>query len=335
MANKKGAAREVFWGSCTRGQLLSGVQLQPRDRRLLEALCSCEVLTTQEARRLMYGEEDERGRWYVYRRLKKLERAGLLRRVGQRICVTQRTLDLFGYDATAYHVLDKEKRCVGEIYIAAVQSGWEWLPARQAKKEYNFNRGDAFAGLIRGRGAYLLYVLPRSPRKSYVQRVRSEARRCALLGFDGAVVFCPTPDSMSAFGSEPEFSVRRLMVLPLPFGLEVLGRFREGFDSIYRAALVGCRFLPSNRTFADHVVRQGEKEYYLCELFTNDLNVRCVLAEQSRRIEEVEGRGFIVFCFQSQLRLLDSLSLGCGTQVCVVSEDWGRVDRLSLEELKT
>jgi hypothetical protein len=124
------------------------------------------------------------------------------------------------------------------------------------------------------------------------------------------------------------------MVLPLPFGLEILKRFREGFDSIYRSALGGCSFLPPGRTFADHIVRQDGKEYYLCELFTSDLNVRCVLAEQSRRIEEVEGRGFIVFCFQSQLRLLGSLGLGSSAQVYVVSEDWGRVGRLSFEELK-
>jgi hypothetical protein len=318
------------------GKAASEPKIDSQDRDLLAALARCSSLTTDQAWKAAYGEYD---RWYIYKRLKALERQGLLSRSGRQVFITQQGMVAAGFGGITPGQTRMAGTVSGDIFLAVARWGWEYMSSKIAKSRYGFYRGGLFTGVIRGRGSriYLVYLLSGYPRKATVNKMRKEiadlAGRQTGVTVSGAIVLYGSEHAREAFDTAPQLQVPRLMMLRADMACSVLERFAlEGrFLGLYGPALEGYEFQASNKTFADYIAVDGDtgEEFYVTELFTGDLNVRFTAGAYLKDQYKLEGRRLIVFCFERQLGFVAKYFKGKGLyRTYAVTDDWQRIRKV-------
>jgi hypothetical protein len=281
---------------------LGGIKLPPekrlteRDLQLLEAVIKCGVISSKQAQEI-YGVDN-----YHYKRISKLVDRGYLIRTGRHIQATplgaKVFCDISGQEdnLTPVRIREpwqrKQKENVARIYFGL--KNWHFMTSREIKKEKGISNSAFINCYVSNNGkGYAVYMLSSDPKKSTVRGIKSELDRLIEHGISKAIIFCPKPESMRKFGTYSGRSINELLLLPFPFGLNLLNSM-ESLNQIIQNKFHG--FIPSNRPFADY-----EKGNTLVSvLIYNDLVKKEHLADYLSYTKKREGREIIIACLESQ-----------------------------------
>lgn len=279
-------------------------ELTERDMLVLEALGRCQVMTFEQIRKAFYSDCTK----YHYVRLQVLRERGFIIKRGKYVEITSKGLaavqQKVNRTALRRPGVAAKKLSLAEIYAELAGTDWEWLTSVEAKKVYGLNRGDKLGGVLRRVGEeYLVYLLSSAPQHLTIKRVRAEMEKLVVVGFPNVIVFAPTPEAMTVFGSEPlRCRMRRLLLLPFPMGLTILQwLFQPDMVKYLAKEKIGPhKVKPASREFADYLAGCGEKDIYVSELITNDLVRQDDLRNYLERHTQTDAREVLVICLESQ-----------------------------------
>jgi hypothetical protein len=308
-----------------------------RDRDLLQGLLKCPGMTLQTAKSYFPGKNSERWNgYYTYRRVKLLGERGYLKRIGSNLYISDKGIELItGSNSISSNKLVRKKMNdhydkLGRLYTSLRGSGWEYLNSREIKAQYRLNRTERIDGGLRyGDDMYAFYLLSDNPIKRTILKIRTEIKRHKEKGLYNTIIFCTTPNTMRLFihyESKYDGANRRLMLLPLPFGVNLLKKIviPGSLDGLYRQKLGNFETMPANREFSEQVIRLNDgREYYLTELLTNDLVVKYHLKQYAIDRARLEERGVILFAFESQhVMLSEDFAAYPHIEIVTVPDSW-------------
>lgn len=272
------------------------MELPERDIEVLQLLSRNGIMTNEQVR-LIYGNTSK----YYLRRLEKLSKWGYIVRKSGHISITQKGIQLVGGKFSTFKIKEQNKTQRADLINLVFElPDWEIMFSKEVKLERGINRGAWIGAHIKkGEIEYGVYMLAAgNPRPVTVGRLWREINELPAKSLiQRAIIFCYSVQSMGAMINKIEDpSVRELLMLPYPNGLEVFKRYHsDGFRKLIAQRFPGPS--PSGRKFADFIW-DGK---YVSILMANDAVKRANLKKYYGGLsEELEKREVIIVCSQGQ-----------------------------------
>lgn len=293
--------------------------LNARDFNMLSDIGKCRLLTINQIRRLYFSDT----KWYVYRRLHVLRDHGLI--------TTRPLMGSHGKEGTCIYLTEKGAREVGldpsfarnhiithlqqwrvrlsEIYVQLKPLGWDWKDSREVKAQYDLKRKDTFGGLlIRPDGErFFVYLTGPSPQPETIAGIKGEIARnlSAATDIRNVIIFTPHREALRLLETKP-MGAKSLFLLKHPEDITTLAELTDPFSiiNVPELPLDDRSFTLVHETFAQMLVRKGERKHYLTELLTRDQAKIYHLERYSyERATQNNKRGVIILVNKDDLTL--------------------------------
>lgn len=286
------------------------IVLTDRDQIILKALYRCKTLTVSQI-----NERYFESRWYCYKRLKLLEKAGYVesralvekkRKVGACYYLTKRGAEKLSvrHEQRWLQETWKQPRLVAlsEIFMQAEKAGWKWLNSREAKKKFNLNRNSYLDGvLVFGETEYFLYYLDKKTGPNSIKAIQAEIKNQSRFGLVRYIILHRSEGLPDLF--ENTCGARELLVMPHDVGLILIKAFSKIKDLLQKT--LGGSLVECNRFFARYLVELKGREYYVAPLISYDLVMEHYLKEYTLEEASRDGRGVFAFILENQEPCVD------------------------------
>lgn len=237
------------------------MRLTARDFELIKLLSASGVCTLEQARQV-YDES----RWYHYKRIDLLCKAGYLLKRGSYIELAKQGAELIGESKYRFRH-DELREIHSEVANIALVLGDSFVSSRQLRNQYGLNRRNHFKGAILHEDKYyFVYLLGEKSTRQYIASVKHEIRSIASARItDCAIVFALSPESMAMFEVD-SCRLQELLLLPYPAGIDMLSEHWN-----FNIDIPGA--VKSNKPFAHYEA----EDCYITLLTLNDLVKRTAL----------------------------------------------------------